>query len=119
MCSANYPPLLRGLQIGSLKVSLSRNRRDRYNLIGHDITTAAINRAAGINLFSNEPQYKALFVRLVSRHGVKMKAAVAVQRKLLELSFTLVKNNEFYKAPEEAEVKSDWQNANSLVLTNN
>jgi hypothetical protein len=48
-----------------------------------------------------------------------MKAAVAVQRKLLELSFTLVKNNEFYKAPEEAEVKSDWQNANSLVLTNN
>lgn len=67
----------------------------------------------------HEPQYKALFVRLVSRHGVKMKAAVAVQRKLLELSFTLVKNNEFYKAPEEAEVKSDWQNANSLVLTNN
>lgn len=37
-------------------------------------------------------RYKAVFARLVSKHGIKMKASTAVQRKLLELSFILVKN---------------------------
>lgn len=63
----------------------------------------------------HENQYKALFVRLVSRHGVKMKAAVAVQRKLLELSFTLVKNNELYKSPHIPDENLNWQNSNPLV----
>lgn len=35
---------------------------------------------------------KTLFVRLVSKHGIKMKAAVAVQRKILILVYTLWKN---------------------------
>jgi transposase len=39
---------------------------------------------------------KALFSRLVSRHGIKMKAAVAVQRKLLELVYVLWKKDEIY-----------------------
>ena len=38
-------------------------------------------------------QHKALFVRLVSRHGIKMKAAVAVQRKILELIYVIFKTN--------------------------
>ena len=42
----------------------------------------------------HEKQYKNQFVRLVSRHGIKMKAAVAVQRKLLELIYTLFKTGE-------------------------
>jgi len=40
------------------------------------------------------PLMKALFVRLVSKHGIKMKAAVAVQRKLLILIYVLWKNNQ-------------------------
>ena len=36
---------------------------------------------------------KALFVRLVGKHGIKMKAVVAVQRKLLELVYVLWKND--------------------------
>lgn len=39
---------------------------------------------------------KALFVRLVSKHGIKMKAAVAVQRKLLELIYVLWKKDETF-----------------------
>ncbi len=35
--------------------------------------------------------HKAIFVRLVSKHGIKMKAAVAVQRKLLELIYIIYK----------------------------
>lgn len=34
-------------------------------------------------------RYKAIFVRIVARSGIKMKAAVAVQRKLLELAYTI------------------------------
>ena len=36
-------------------------------------------------------QHKALFVRLVSRHGIRMKAVVAVQRKILELIYVIFK----------------------------
>lgn len=38
-------------------------------------------------------QHKVLFVRLVSRHGIKMKAAVAVQRKILELIYVIFKTD--------------------------
>lgn len=41
----------------------------------------------------HEERFKDVFKRLVSKHGVKMKAAVAVQRKLLELIYTLYKTN--------------------------
>lgn len=39
----------------------------------------------------HDEHFKGLFSRLVSRHGIKMKAAVAVQRKLLQLMFTVYK----------------------------
>jgi transposase len=39
---------------------------------------------------------KALFVRLVSKHGIKMKGVVAVQRKLLILIYSLWKRQESY-----------------------
>jgi len=45
----------------------------------------------------HDPRYKATFARLVSKHGIKMKAAVAVQRKLLELIYTLFKNKSTYE----------------------
>ena len=41
-------------------------------------------------------RFKAIFVRLVSKHGIKMKAAVAVQRKLLEMIYTLYKTKTLY-----------------------
>jgi len=43
-----------------------------------------------------DERFKAIFVRLVSKHGIKMKAAVAVQRKLLEMIYTLYKTNKLY-----------------------
>jgi transposase len=36
-------------------------------------------------------RFKAIFTRLVSKHGIKMKAAVAIQRKLLEIVYTVFK----------------------------
>lgn len=43
-------------------------------------------------------QHKAVFVRLVSKHGIKMKAAVAVQRKILELIYTIYTTGKAFDA---------------------
>ncbi len=44
----------------------------------------------------SDDRSKATFTRLVSKHGIKMKAAVAVQRKLLEMSYTIFKTQKPY-----------------------
>lgn len=46
-----------------------------------------------LSAIRHSDRYKAIFARLVSKHGIKMKASTAIQRKLLELSYILVKNN--------------------------
>ena len=43
-----------------------------------------------------DERFKGIFSRLVSKHGIKMKAVVAVQRKVLELMYTLFKNQTAY-----------------------
>ena len=43
-----------------------------------------------------DERFKAVFVRLVSKHGIKMKAVVAIQRKLLEMIFIIYKTNKPY-----------------------
>jgi len=40
--------------------------------------------------------HKAVFVRLVTRHGIKMKAVVAVQRKILELIYVIYKTGKAF-----------------------
>lgn len=52
------------------------------------------------------PMHKELYARLVGRHGIKMKALVAVQRKMLELSYILWKNKEEYRADYEKEERA-------------
>lgn len=44
-----------------------------------------------------DERFKAIFVRLVSKHGIKMKACVAVQRKLLELIHVIWKSGNIYE----------------------
>lgn len=46
-----------------------------------------------LSVIRREGRFKVLFTRLVSGHGIKMKAAVAVQRKLLEMIYTIYKTN--------------------------
>lgn len=43
-----------------------------------------------------DERFKAIFARLVSKHGIKMKAAVAIQRKMLEMIYTLYKTGNKY-----------------------
>jgi hypothetical protein len=44
----------------------------------------------------HDQRFKAVFVRLVAKHGIKMKAVVAVQRKLLEMTYTIYKTQKPY-----------------------
>lgn len=44
----------------------------------------------------HDERFKAIYARIVQKHGIKMKAAVAVQRKLLELAYTVYKTNKPY-----------------------
>jgi transposase len=46
-----------------------------------------------LSAIRHDGRFKVLFTRLVSRHGIGMKAAVAVQRKLLEMIYTIYKTN--------------------------
>lgn len=43
-----------------------------------------------------DDRYSAIFTRLVSKHGIKMKASVAIQRKLLELIYILFNSSQPY-----------------------
>ena len=43
-----------------------------------------------------DDNFKEMYVRIVSKQGVKMKALIAVQRKLLELTYTLFKTKTSY-----------------------
>lgn len=43
-----------------------------------------------------DDNFREIYARLVSKHGIKMKALVAIQRKLLELMYVLFKNETVY-----------------------
>jgi len=40
--------------------------------------------------------FKTVYARLISKHGIKMKSAVAIQRKMLELAYIIYKTNTAY-----------------------
>jgi transposase len=50
-----------------------------------------------LNVIRNDERFKAVFARIVSKHGIKMKAAVALQRKLLEIIYTIYKTGVAYQ----------------------
>jgi transposase len=49
-----------------------------------------------LSAIRHDLRFKAVFVRLVSKHGIKMKAVVAVQKKILEMIYTLWKTDAEY-----------------------
>jgi transposase len=50
-----------------------------------------------LSAIRSDERFKAVFVRIVSKNGIKMKAAVAVQRKLLEMTYSVFKTQTNYK----------------------
>ncbi|KAA6430826.1 IS110 family transposase [Dyadobacter flavalbus] len=59
-----------------------------------------------------DENFKNMYIRIVSKQGIKMKALIAVQRKLLELAFTLFKTKAKYDKSFEAR-KAEQKNSMS------
>jgi hypothetical protein len=49
-----------------------------------------------LSAVKHDEKFKEVYIRLISKHGIKMKALIAIQRKLLELTYVLFKNKTKY-----------------------
>jgi transposase len=84
-----------GLDVQEKQSGTSVRGKPRISKKGNKHLRKAMHLPA-LAAIRHDERYKAVFARLVSRHGIKMKAAIAVQRKLLEMMFTVFKKQEKY-----------------------
>ena len=84
-----------GLDIKEKESGTSVKKKPKISKKGNRYLRKAMHFPA-LTAIRHDERFKAIFARLISRHGIKMKAAVAVQRKILEMIYTLCKNNTTY-----------------------
>jgi transposase len=84
-----------GLDVREKQSGTSIKGKPRISKKGNKYLRRAMHFPA-LAAIRHDERFKGIFARLVAKHGIKMKAAVAVQRKLLELMFTLFKNQTTY-----------------------
>jgi transposase len=85
-----------GLDIREKQSGTSVKGKPRISKKGNRHLRKAMHMPA-LAAIRHEQRFKAVFTRLVSKHGIKMKAAVAIQRKLLEMIYTIYRTNVVYK----------------------
>lgn len=79
-----------GLDIREKQSGTSVKGKPKISKKGNRYLRKAMHLPALAAIRSDE-RFKAIFSRLVQRHGVKMKATVAIQRKLLEMVYIIYK----------------------------
>jgi transposase len=84
-----------GLDVREKQSGTSVKGKPRISKKGNRYLRKAMHLPA-LAAIRHDERFKGIFARLVSKHGIKMKAAVAVQRKVLEMIFTLYKNKTMY-----------------------
>ena len=84
-----------GLDVKEKQSGTSVKGKSRISKKGNRFLRKAMHLPA-LTAIRHDERFKAIFSRTVSRHGIKMKAVVAVQRRLLEMMFTLYKTNKKY-----------------------
>lgn len=84
-----------GLDVREKQSGTSVKGKPRISKKGNKYLRKALHLPA-LTAIRHEERFKAVFARLVAKHGIKMKAAVAVQRKLLEMMYILYKTNQPY-----------------------
>jgi len=97
-----------GLDVREKQSGTSIKGKPRISKRGNRYLRKAMHLPALSAIQCNE-RFKTVFARLVSRHGIKMKAAVAVQRKMLELMYILYKTNTRFDAEFTREIKKEKQ----------
>ncbi|WP_300600430.1 IS110 family transposase [Niabella sp.] len=84
-----------GLDVKEKQSGTSVKGKSKISKRGNKYLRKALHMPA-LAAIKHDERFKGIFARLVSKHGIKMKAAVAVQRKLLEMMYTLYKKQEKY-----------------------
>ena len=84
-----------GLDIKEKQSGTSVRGKARISKRGNKYLRRAMHLPA-LAAIRHDQRFKAVFVRLVGKHGLKMKAVVAVQRKLLEMIYTVYKTQQPY-----------------------
>ena len=84
-----------GLDVKEKESGTSIKQKPRISKKGNKYLRKAMYMPS-LAAIRHEQRFKAIYARLVSKHGIKKKAGVAVQRKLLELIFTIYKTNKAY-----------------------
>lgn len=84
-----------GLDVKEKQSGTSVKGKSKISKRGNRYLRKAMHLPA-LSAISHDLRFKGIFVRLVSGHGVKMKAVVAIQRKLLEMMYILFKTNKKY-----------------------
>jgi len=85
-----------GLDVTTKESGTSVHKKPRISKKGNKHIRRALYMP-GLSAAYHNRELSGVYARLVGMHGIKMKAAVAVQRKLLVLMYTLWKNNQPYK----------------------
>ena len=84
-----------GLDVREKQSGTSVKGKPRISKKGNKYLRKAMHMPA-LSAIRHDERFKGIFARLVSKHGIKMKAAVAVQRKLLEMMYIIYKTNTPY-----------------------
>jgi len=84
-----------GLDVKEKQSGTSVKGKPKISKKGNRFLRKALHLPA-LSAIRYDERFKAIIVRLMGKHGIKMKAAVAVQRKLLEMMYTIYKTNKKY-----------------------
>jgi len=84
-----------GFDVKEKQSGTSVKGKSRISKKGNKYLRKAMHFPA-LTAIRHDERFKAIFARIVSKHGIKMKAAVAVQRKLLEMMYTLYSTRTLY-----------------------
>ncbi len=84
-----------GLDVKEKQSGTSVKGKPRISKKGNKHLRKAMHMPA-LTAIRHDERFKAIFARLISKHGIKMKAVVAIQRKLLEMMYILYKTNTPY-----------------------
>ncbi|HET8829885.1 MAG TPA: IS110 family transposase [Pelobium sp.] len=84
-----------GLDVKEKQSGTSINGKPRISKKGNISLRKAMYLPA-LTAVKWDERFRDIYARIVSKHGVKMKGLVAIQRKLLEMMYTVFKNNTEY-----------------------
>lgn len=86
-----------GLDIREKQSGTSVNGKPRISKKGNKRLRKAMHMPA-LSAIRYDDRFKSIFERIVAKHGIKMKAIVAIQRKLLEMTYTIFKTKKPYQS---------------------